>query len=143
MGNDDLRSHLQEIYDRRGQLTPAIVLEEVRPKTHPLHGYVFDRSPEDAAESWYRERADELIRLARVVYQTNADTEPRRVRAFHCVRSEEGHVYEPAEKIAADPFLRTLVLRDMERDWRQLQARYGEFEEFVALVRTDIGEKAA
>lgn len=143
MSNDGIRTHLMEIYERRGQLTPDIVVEEVRHKSHPLHGWVFDRPAKDAAEAWYRERAHELIRTARITYQATPESEPRKVRAFHCVRQEQGHLYEPAEKVASDPFLRTIVLRDMEREWRQLQKRYGEFEEFVDMVARDLGVLAA
>jgi len=53
-------------------------------------------------------------------------------------------VYLPAEEIASDPMAARLLLRDMERDWRQLKARYEEFEQFWALVREDaqLGETA-
>lgn len=30
------------------------------------------------------------------------------------------------------------VLREMEREWRQLQSRYGHFQEFVDMVRGDV-----
>ena len=50
------------------------------------------------------------------------------------MRLEHGYVYEPAAKIAADPFLRELLLRDMEREWKQMLGRYREFTEFVELV---------
>lgn len=138
MSSDGIREHLMDIYERRGQLTPALVVEEARSKQHPLHGYVFDRAPKQAAEAWYRERAHQLIRVAQITYQSSPESEPRKVRAFHSVRNEEGHVYEPAEKVATDPFLRSLVLRDMEREWKQLHRRYGDFEEFVAMVAGDI-----
>jgi hypothetical protein len=135
---------LQAIYDEHGKLTPALVVAAARPKSHPLHGYVFDRAPREAAEAWYRHRAHELIQSVKITYSAPSSAERRCVRAYHCVRTEENeYVYEPAEKVAQDPFLRALVLRDMERDWKALYRRYGEFEEFVSLVLGDIGEQAA
>lgn len=135
-----VRDHLQAIYKKHGQLTPELVVKEARSKKHPLHPYVFDREPEEAAEAWYRERAHELIRTVRIKY--GPEDAPRDVRAFHAVRAEDGFVYEPVEKVAAEPFLRELVLRDMEREWKQLFKRYEDFEEFLAMVRADL-QKAA
>lgn len=33
---------------------------------------------------------------------------------------------------------RALVLRDMERDWKQLRSRYETFAEFTEMIRKDI-----
>lgn len=133
-----LRDQLQEIYDRRGELTPALVVEEARDEQHPLHDR-FEWDDAIAAEAWRREQAHELIRSVRVVYREADDTSPEKsVRAFHAVRTERGHVYEPAEEIREDEFKRQLVLRDMEREWRALQRRYEGFAEFVDMVRRDV-----
>jgi hypothetical protein len=140
MSRSGLREHLQEIYDRHGRLTPEIVVAETQPKNHPLHGQVYDRAPKEAAAAWYRHRAHELIQSVRISYRPHPDAAVRKVRAFHCIRTEANeYVYEPAEKVAEDPFMRSLVLRDMEREWKTLQRRYGEFEEFVSLVASDLG----
>lgn len=133
-----LREHLQAIYDQRGVLTPALVVDEARPKAHPLHGH-FEWNDKVAGEAWRRQQAHELIRSVKVVYREATDTDPaEHVRAWQAVRNDDGHVYEPAEKVAADPFLSALVLKDMEREWKQLHRRYGHFAEFVDLVRGDI-----
>jgi hypothetical protein len=87
-----------------------------------------------------RVQASELIRSVRVVYREGDDESPSRsVRAFHAVRDEEGHGYEAAEDVAADPIKRAIVLRDMEREWHQMHRRYGDFEEFVKLGADDLG----
>lgn len=133
-----LRDQLQTIYEENGQLTPALVVETARPKDHPLHDR-FEWDNRVAGEAWRREQAHELIRTARVVYLPATETgDERSVRAFHAVRGEEGYAYEPASAVAVDPFLRELVLRDMERDWQALKRRYAEFEEFTALIRKDV-----
>lgn len=142
----NLRDHLQEIYDQHGKLTPDLVVETARPKNHPLHSQVYDRAPREAAEAWYRHRAHELIQSVRVVYRkADEDGPSRNVRAFHAVRSDEAgsYVYEPVEKVAGDEFFRQLVLRDMEREWRQLFARYEQFEEFLRMVSSDLEERDA
>jgi hypothetical protein len=136
-----LRDQLQEIYDTHGKLTPELVVAAARPKDHPLHGRVFDRKPEEAAEVYYRERARDLIRSVRVTYRAAADGVPSGdVRAFQAIRSDgvDEYVFEPAEKVAADPLLRALVLRDMEREWKQLRERYERFAEFIEMVEADL-----
>lgn len=139
-----LRDQLQAIYDEYGKLTPEIVVEAARPEDHPLHGRVFDRAPREAAEAWYRHRAHDLIQSVKAVYREADETGPERsIRAFHAVPKEDGYVYEPAEVIAADDFTRQLVLRGMEREWKQLLARYEQFEEFLSMVATDVGSRVA
>lgn len=134
-----LRDHLQAIYDEHGRLTPAIVVDEARAKTHPLHSR-FEWDNRVAGERWRREQAHELIRSVKVVYREPSETDPGAdVRAWHAVRSDDGHVYEPAETVATDEFMSALVLRDMEREWRAMHRRYGGFREFVAMVRGDVG----
>lgn len=138
-----LREHLQEIYDQHDRLTPELVVEASRPKDHPLHGYVFDRAPKEAAEAWYRHRAHELIQRVNVTYKPTDEEDQHRVRAFLAVRKETGYSYEPVEKVAENPEMRELVLREMERDWRQLHTRYGHFSEFVTLVSASLVEPVA
>ena len=64
--------------------------------------------------------------------------------AFHSVRKESGYCFEPVEKLATDPMMREMVLRDMERDWRAMQSRYGHLAEFIELLRgAQFGEPIA
>jgi hypothetical protein len=137
-----LRDHLQEIYDHHGQLTPDLVVEVARPKDHPLHSRVFDRPQKQAAEAWYKHRAHELIQSVKVVYRDSND-EPQEIRKYHAVRGDSGVVYRASEDIADDPFAKKLVLRDMEREWHQLRARYERFSEFFEMVEQDIELMAA
>lgn len=141
-----LREQLQAVYDQHGKLTPDLVVEVARSKSSELHDRVFDRPVGEAAEAWYRQRAHDLIQSVKIVYREATDTEPElRIRAWHAVRAEgpDQYAYEPADKVAADPFTRQLVLRDMEREWRMLFARYEQFEEFLALVSGDLKQRAA
>jgi hypothetical protein len=133
-----LRDELQKIYDQNGRLTPALVVDEARDESHPLHSR-FEWDDAAAGEAWRRQQAHELIRSVRVVYREADDKNPEKsVRAFHAVRSEKEHVYEPVEKVVADDFTRQLVLRDMEREWQALRRRYDQFAEFLEMVRRDV-----
>jgi hypothetical protein len=131
-----LRDELQAIYDTYGRLTPSIVLAQARTEDHPLHDR-FEWDDAVAGEAWRLSQAHELIRSVRISYRKPGKSNES-VRAFHAVPREDGWAYEPAEKVADDPFLRELVLRDMERQWKQLQERYQHFSEFVEMVRRDI-----
>lgn len=138
-----LRDELQRIYDEHGRLTPAIVVDEARARTHPLHGR-FEWDNKVAGEAWRRQQAHELIRSVRVVYREATDTDPAAdVREWHAVRGEDGHTYEPARKVAEDPLIAAMVLRDMEREWKALYRRYGNMQQFLELVRGDVGDAAA
>lgn len=139
----DLRTALQGIYDQHQQLTPAIVVDEARDAAHPLHSR-FDWNDATAGEAWRRQQAHELIRSVRVVYREADDTNPQKsVRAFHAVRRDTGHVYEPVDAVLADDFTKRLVLADMEREWKALHRRYQDFAEFAAMIRRDLADEAA
>lgn len=137
----NLRDELQSIYDQHGRLTPGLVVDEARDRKHPLHPLVFDRSKAEAAEAWYRHRAHHLITTATITY-TDGDDQPKSMRAFLAVKTENpengGFAYEPAEKVARDPRTREMALREMERDWQRLKARWSEFGEFSELVAGDL-----
>jgi hypothetical protein len=138
-----LRDHLQAVYDRHGQLTPTLVVEEARDPAHPLHDR-FEWDDSVAGEAWRRSQAQELIRSVKVVYREATEKEAAKsVRAFHAVRREDGHVYEPVEKVIEDPFTKKLLLADMEREWKALHRRYQNFAEFADMVKRDLEAEAA
>lgn len=96
-----------------------------------------------AGEAWRRQQAHELIRRAKVVYREADESGPEKtVRAFVAIPSQDGHVFDPVEEVVEDPFRRQLTLNTMEREWKALLARYQEFEEFLSLVRRDVGDAA-
>lgn len=132
-----LRDQLQAVYDEHGTLTPTLVVDAARPADHPLHDR-FEWDDAIAGEAWRREQAQQLIRSVRVVVREASEDGPEiTVRAFHAIRSEAGHVYEPLERVQNNPFLSEMLLRDMEREWRQLRNRYEHMAEFLAMVRRD------
>ncbi len=133
-----LRDELLAVRDQQGRLTPQLVVDTARDPGHPLHSR-FEWDDSVAGEAWRRQQAHELIRKAKVVYREASEAEPEKsVRAFVAVRAEEGHVFDPVEEVAGDPFRRRLALADMEREWKALLKRYQEFEEFLSMVRQDV-----
>jgi hypothetical protein len=139
----DLRDVLLDIRARHGALTPAVVVAEARAEDHPLH-HRFEWDDSVAAEKYRVQQAHDLIQSYRVKYREHDGKRPAGwVRGFHAVQSPDGFVYDPAEEVAADPLRRQMVLRDMERDWRALKARYGQFAEFADLVQRDLEGEVA
>lgn len=138
----DLRAEFQRIYEEHSQLTPQLVVDEWRPPSHPQHERL-EWNNKIAGEAYRRIQAHELIRSVKLVYAEADETAPEKsIRQWHAVRSESpgngGYIYEPADRVATNPLLRAIVLRDMERDWNSLKARYSAFEEFVELVSKDM-----
>ena len=139
-----LRDQLQHIYEQNGTLTPNLVVEAAKPKNHPLHDR-FEWDDKVAGHQFRLVQAAKMIRSVKVVYREGTETEePRSVRAFPAVRAEQGTpaAYMPVEDVAADPELSALVLREMEREWKQLHRRYGHLQEFIALVEASLDEAA-
>jgi hypothetical protein len=137
-----LRDELLAVRAQHGKLTPQVVVDAARDPEHPLHSR-FEWDDAVAGEAWRRQQAHDLIRKAKVVYREASEAEPEKsVRAFVAIRAEEGHVFDPVEEVAEDPFRRKLALADMEREWKSLYRRYQEFGEFLDMVRRDVGDAA-
>jgi hypothetical protein len=138
-----LRDELNMCRAQYGRLSKPTFVDFARPEDSPSHGR-FEWDDAVAAEKHRLEQAGKLIASVRVVYkEPTEDAGPETVRAFHAVRSNKGHVYEPAENVAADPVLKEMVLRDMRRDWESLRRRYARFTEFVAMVQACLAEDVA
>lgn len=132
----DLRTQLQEIYEQAGRLTPRMVVDTARPEDHPLHSR-FEWDDEVAGEKYREVQARDLIQSVKIKYRSGDREEE--VRYFVSVKREDGYSYTPSEEVAQDEILSTIVLREMEREWRVLHARYGHFAEFVEMVRSGVG----
>lgn len=134
---------LQEIYDTNQRLTPELVLDEASSESHPLHGY-FDWDDSTAAYKFRLNQASHLIRSIRIVYRETAKGEAKSVRAWVAPRMRsEPHAYQPADIVAADPLMRSMVLRQMERDWKSMKERYHDFKEFWHLIESENTSESA
>lgn len=139
-----LRETLEDIYNRRGTLTPAIVVEEASNPNHPLH----KRFPWDDAEAARigRERiAADLIRSVTITY-SDTKGKPRDVRAFYTVdrgRDTEPWAYRPTADILADPIATAILLAELEREWKNLRAKYGHLADFAAIIQAGLDMEAA
>jgi hypothetical protein len=127
------RDALRLLEQQYGHLTAELVVEAARPEDSDLHPYIFDRTPEAAAEAWWLHRAQELIQSIRVRYE-KSDGQIEVRRYVSVVDERYGRVYKDAEEVVQDPITRELVLREMRRDVAAMQQRYQNFTEFWQLI---------
>ncbi|SDD61387.1 hypothetical protein SAMN04488581_2666 [Mycolicibacterium neoaurum] len=141
----DLRSVLTAQYQKHGELTPQIVVEEARPDTAPLHNR-FEWDDEVAGEKYRLVQAAELIRSVRITFSDNKTGERRYVRGFHSLRqagdTERGG-YAPTEEIVQDEIATKLLLNELKREIADLRKKYGHLEEFITVLREEAGEIAS
>lgn len=135
----DLRSHLLAIREQYAELTPKRVVQVAAEETHPLHDR-FEWDDTVAGPKYREHQAATLIRSVRVRYAEADGDEEREVRAFLAVPREDSprSNYVPVEEVAGDPFARKLVLRQAEREWRQMRRKYAHLDEFMHIVRKDV-----
>lgn len=133
----NLRDHLDSIYRSKGVLTPQVVVDEARPEDHPLHDR-FEWDDEVAGERFRRDQAHRMIQSVRVAYTTS--DRPKDVRAWVPISRPESPQpsYEPIEDVVLDDIKRTVLLQQMEREWKAMQSRYGDLVEFAELVRRSL-----
>lgn len=130
-----LRDQLEEVRSEYGRLTPAALVDAARPEDHPLHTR-FEWDDAVAGERYRLDQAREIIRSYRIKY-ADTPTKPKTIRGYVSVRSEVEEstpAYLPTEEVMADPFLKALTLREMEREVNALWEKYAHFEEFAALL---------
>lgn len=130
----NLRDVLQGTYDRRGELTPSLVVDEARPADAPLHDR-FEWDDVVAGEEYRRVQAAELIRSVKIEFATGA--EPKSVRAWVARRDvgDKSGGYQPIEEVAQDDLAMKLLLKQCERDITELRRKYGHLAEFTDLMR--------
>lgn len=139
----NLRDALDEVRKDYGRLTGENCVAAWSDPSHPCHTRL-EWDDTVAGHAYRVLQANEIIRRVTVKYgPTRRNGQPRLVRAFVSLPDSEGRAYLPAEEVALDPQLRAIALRDMEREWKQLKARYAHFAEFAAMVLRDLGEEEA
>jgi hypothetical protein len=132
----NLRDELLAIREKHGELTPALVLDEAREESHPLHDR-FEWDDGVAAEKFRRHQAHRLIRVAQLpVSFSKRKNAPTHLRAFVATPrgSDPQPDYMPVEDAMSDEFTRALVLQAMEREIAALKRKYGHLKEFAAAI---------
>lgn len=136
MNRSTLHDLFVKIRNKRGRLTPQVIVKEAENPRHPLHNE-FDWDDASAAHKHRLQHAARLIRLVKI--KVVLPSGPTKVRQWHAVRAA-GVVDAPAgyvmdEEVAATPMFREAMLRQMERDWRALESRYQHLKEFWDMIK--------
>lgn len=141
----DLRGTLAHYYQKHGELTPQIVVDEARPKNSPLHNR-FEWDDKVAGEAYRRVQAAELIRSVRITFADERTGERKSIRAFHSVReagdAERGG-YAPTEEIVQDELATKILKQAFKREIADLKRKYGHLEDFIEWVRSEAEELAS
>lgn len=141
----DLRSVLTNHYQKHGELTPHIVVEEARPAYGPLHDR-FEWDDAVAGEEYRLIQAAQLIRSVRIEFTQPGDTERRHVRGWTAVRHSGDATktgYVPTEEVVNDEIAMKILLKQCEREIADLRRKYGHLAEFAELVKKGLlGEVA-
>lgn len=130
-----LRSQLQTLYEEHGELSPTLVVETATPEDHPLHTY-FEWDDQVAGARYRIVQAEDLIRSIKVTY-TDRRGEKQSIRWWHPVRSEAPSVYDPLDVISENEVSMTVLIRQADREWKQMKRRYGHLSEFWEIVRNE------
>lgn len=135
-GGGTLRELLDEVRAKHGVLTPKVLVDEARDPASPLHGH-FSWDVAENAEKYLLVQARELIRKVRVRY-VDSRGDMSSVRAYHVVRNSTpigpAKEYVPVEEIVADPLQKALLLRQMEREWKEFRRRWEHMSEFAGMI---------
>ena len=138
---------VMERLERKGQLTPVMLVEVSRPQDAPLHG-CFEWDDVKAAEGYRVIQARNIIRAIEVVRDDGDGNgvEPVRIRAFHALQDEDSNGYESLERILSDrektQRLMALARRDMEM-FRDKYRTIGMLSGVMSAIDDVLGEEDA
>lgn len=129
--------HLRGLYDRHGELTASLVVDEARPKNAPLHPF-FEWDDKAAAEEFRLTQARAMIRRVTFVVASQGEgLEDRKVREFRVVTDTKTGSPRPVYRRVSDFSAEEQVeVRErMKRAIASLVATYREYDEFWEAIR--------
>lgn len=109
---------MERIYEKRGTITPAGVVEESRPDDAPLHS-CFEWRDKEAAEKYREHQARKIIRTL-VVQHEEEGKEPVYVRSIVHVQKD----YTPMNVVVETPGLMDALLSNAFREMESFKRKY-------------------
>lgn len=120
-------TELSRIYQTRGALTPASVVDEARDPTAVLHN-AFEWDDETAAENYRQAQARQVIRSVVLVSEPEKGEQAPIVRAFVSLSDpaagERARTYKPVIEAMRDPMSADEVKRRLRHELLALRRRY-------------------
>lgn len=138
---------LEELNSEKGFITPAIVLEDAKQKSSPLHDW-FEWNNDKAAVKWRLEQAQLLIRGINVEITNQGKT--TQIRAFFSIKptneldSDTKKVYVSLESMQSDDRKRDQVIAYAKRElilWSDRYAQYSELKPITKFIKAHIKVK--
>lgn len=130
-------SRLNELVEKRGFITPKIVVEDAKNTHSPLHDY-FDWNDTNAAENWRLTQARELIRFVSI---TVVSDEKPTIRQFFSItptkdmNTKELRVYVPVSTVMSNKSSRTEVIAYALRELDGWTQRYSQYSELFGVIK--------
>lgn len=139
-GSQKLIDELEMIRDKYGDLNSFIVVDAARDPNHPLHSR-FEWDDSVAGEKYRLTQAQELLRIT---FRPDPNA-PTTLRAFVAIKGAgtPQSTYTPTQEALEDPVSRSILLKQMERDWETFKARYEHMAEFAELVKREARARRA
>lgn len=134
-----VRDELQKLYDREGELTPELVLQEAGRPESPLREH-FTWDDTEAAARWRLHQAHQLIQKVKIRVRTSPD-QTVRVRAF--VHAPDRDSYVPTDEALSDDGIRDLVMDQVKRDIEALRNKYKALIDFDSALKAVVEDRAA
>jgi len=106
-----------------GTLLPSTVVRAARPKKSKLH-QCFEWSDKKAAEAFRQRQAREILRKIAVEYEEQ-EGEPKTIRAFVSIKSEDGgRYYCQTRRLRDDAELHANVMAQILQELLAIKAKY-------------------
>lgn len=119
---------LERIYQEKGRLDPADIVDESRSPVAPLH-CCFEWDDQKAAEKFRESQASAIVRQITVVYETK-DT-PQSTRAFVHIQKS----YLPISVVVNSDENMKLLLENAKRELLALENKYNSLVELEPVFR--------
>jgi hypothetical protein len=140
-----IETQLRSIWQARGRLLPAEVLNIAADDAHPLHPF-FDWDDTTAAYKYRLSQAAGMIRSVKVTVTTarDGDVDDFKIRAWVSARAAgAGPGYLPEDEVRTRPEQRERVLRQMMRELNAFRRRYSHMAEFWSAIQDLAGDNQA
>lgn len=123
-------AEFEKIYSERGELKPAYIVDESRPKSAPLH-ICFEWNDAIAAEKYREDQAGGMIRAIVTVVDSEEEEVEITTRAFVSVMGD----YKPTSEVMSSRELTNVLLNDALRDANNFRKKYESLCEIKPIIR--------
>jgi len=129
--------YIEGIKQRRGGITPQLLVIEASKKRSPLHD-CFEWNNTKAAREYRKVQAREILRFLVVVVESETEEEVRHIRAFIAppeVERDDGASYLTIEEVRSDEDLAFAYIRQLKCELDAIKQKIESFEIFSQVVK--------